>query len=68
MKNISIISEENIEEMLDNRVLIMGSFGRDRDRDRDSDRNRDRDSDKSSCDTELTGSINDLYNENVIIE
>ena len=37
-------------------------------RDRDSDRNRDRDSDKSSCDTEITGSINDLYNENVIIE
>jgi len=68
MKNISIISEENIEEMLDSRVLIMGSFGRDRDRDRDSDRNRDRDSDRSKCNTEIIGSVDDLYSENVIIE
>jgi len=70
MSYIQLFDEIKIEELLNNDSFIKVQSGiyRSRDRDRDSDRNRDRDSDKSSCDTEIIGSVDDLYSENVIIE
>jgi len=67
MVNIILMNERDIEELLQGETLYMlKGCSRDRDRDRDSDRNRD--SDRSKCNTEIIGSVDDLYNESIVAE